>query len=280
MVRTVTASRRTPRPLGVAVLATLVACQFPRMLAAQAPVRTSDPWTLSHEDAPLVPLPAHLAVAGGDMAKPLWPTSQLAIAGSLAIGALAIAPFDGRWTRALQSPRYQDNMALHRGAVTLRRLGDPGALLLSASVYAAGRLARRDGLADAGWHATEAVMAGGLTTLALKAIVGRQRPYAAQGTDADEFRFGRGYRSDYASMPSGHTTVAFAAAAAFGAELSRSHHAAARVVTPLLYTTAAGVGASRLYNNKHWASDVLIAAGIGHAVGRTLVAIAHRGQRH
>ncbi len=193
--------------------------------------------------------------------------------------ALAALPIDGRLTHALQSPRYQDNSALNRSASIVRTIGDPGAWIFSAGAYAAGRLANRPGLADAGLHAGEAVLASGLLTAGIKTLAGRQRPNAAnpaEPTDADEFQLLRGFHETNASFPSGHTTVAFAAATAFSAELARTHPAASRWVSPALYTTAAAVGVSRLYNNQHWASDAIMGAAVGHLVGRTLDAYHHR----
>lgn len=190
--------------------------------------------------------------------------------------ALAALPIDGRLTHGLQAPRYQDNAALSRSASIVRTIGDPGAWIFSAGAYAAGRLANRPGLADAGLHAGEAVLASGLLTVGIKTIAGRERPYAAQAADADEFQLLRGYHGANASFPSGHTTVAFAAATVFSSELARTHPEASRWVSPALYTTAAAVGLSRLYNNQHWASDAIMGAAVGHLVGRTLDAYHHR----
>lgn len=258
-----------------AVLGALVSLVRLFPLGAQLPTRQLGDASL-HVEPPHVAAQSVPSLGNVGEEPSLWRSPHMKVAGVLAVAALAAAPFDARWTPALQSPRFQGNAPLRTTANVLRTLGDPGALLLSASVFAAGRLAQRQGLADAGWHATEATVAGGLATLALKALIGRQRANAGAGPDADDFRFVQGFRSGNASMPSGHTTVAFAAAAAFGSELSRTHPKAARIATPILYTTAAGVGLSRLYNNAHWASDAINAAAVGQLVGRSVVAIAHR----
>ena len=62
--------------------------------------------------------------------------------------------------------------------------------------------------------------------------------------------------SAYNSFPSGHTATAF-----MGAELVRSEYGLGYGVAA--YTVACGIGVLRLYNNRHWLSDVLAGAGIG-----------------
>lgn len=239
-------------------------------------------WVADGSDATPVATPA--LRLGGDhpvlpQSAPLMSRRDLGEFALFAAAALAALPIDGRLTHGLQAPRYQDNAALHRSASIVRTIGDPGAWIFSGAAYAAGRLANRPGLADAGLHAGEAVLASGLVTVAIKTIAGRERPYAAnpaEPTDADEFQLLRGFHGTNASFPSGHTTVAFAAATAFSAELARTHPEASRWVSPALYTTAAAVGISRLYNNQHWASDAIMGAAVGHLVGRTLDAYHHR----
>ena len=65
--------------------------------------------------------------------------------------------------------------------------------------------------------------------------------------------------SGFNSFPSGHTTTAFAAA-----EFLRQEY---KDVSPWYgiagYTVAATTGILRLYNNKHWVSDVVAGAGFG-----------------
>ena len=67
--------------------------------------------------------------------------------------------------------------------------------------------------------------------------------------------------SDYASFPSGHTAEAFASA-----EFLRQEY---KGVSPWYgvagYVAASATGLLRMYNNKHWLSDVVTGAGIGIA---------------
>lgn len=65
--------------------------------------------------------------------------------------------------------------------------------------------------------------------------------------------------STFNSFPSGHTATAF-----MGAELLRREY---RDVSPWIgvagYAIAAGTGFFRMYNNRHWLTDVIAGAGIG-----------------
>lgn len=205
------------------------------------------------------------------------------LTGAFALGTLATAALDAKWGGRLQAPKVQALGVLRAGSKGANILGSPGAIVVSSALYAGGRLLKHRGLADAGLHATEAVVLSGLVTTALKGVTGRARPNTPNddpsepGPDADRFRFGRGFRAEgYTSFPSGHTTVAFAAAAAFTRELSETHPRAAWIVGPLLYGGATAVGLSRMYDNKHWASDVVAGAAVGTLVGRTLVAYQHK----
>lgn len=81
-----------------------------------------------------------------------------------------------------------------------------------------------------------------LLTNALKYTVKQARPSGAHN-----------------SFPSGHTATAF-----MGAELLRlAYKDKSPWITIGAYTVAAGIGFSRLYNNRHWLSDVVAGAGVG-----------------
>ena len=80
----------------------------------------------------------------------------------------------------------------------------------------------------------------GTTALTLKHTVKRPRPGSGANT----------------SFPSGHTAMAF-----WGAELVRHEYSWQWGLAA--YVTAGTVGFMRMYNNRHWFSDVMAGAGIG-----------------
>ncbi len=76
-----------------------------------------------------------------------------------------------------------------------------------------------------------------------------------------------GVRDNRLSFPSGHTSLAFAAATSYLVLARRQHlrHVTRNAI--LLYTGAAGVGALRLEAGRHFPTDVLGGAVLGSAVG-------------
>jgi membrane-associated phospholipid phosphatase len=129
------------------------------------------------------------------------------------------------------------------------------------------------GVTDVALHGTEAMVAATAVSSVLKVAVGRARPFMSNDGDPDEFRLSRS--SDFQSFPSGHTTAAFAFAAALTSESDTwwpHHH---RLAGTALYGAASLVGLSRIYEDKHWASDVLAGAAIGTLSGVTVVRFNH-----
>ena len=124
-----------------------------------------------------------------------------------------------------------------------------------AAGYVAGRLGHAPGVSRAALRSAEALaLAGGVSTV-IKQVGGRERPGGK--ADADDFHVLGGGES----LPSGHTTVAFAVATTLANEIPN------RVADVALYAAAGLAGFSRLNDDKHWASDVLIGALIGHLAG-------------
>jgi membrane-associated phospholipid phosphatase len=206
---------------------------------------------------------------------PLFTYRDVVLAGSVAVGTVLARPFDQRIAEALQDSSRQDSRRIQRVATFVRTVASPGAYYIGVSMYAAGRLTDHDRLADLGLHGTEALLVGEAVGGVVKAVVGRQRP-SVTPRNASSYQLGRGLRSDiYRSFPSGHTTSAFAAAAAVSSETSRWWPDTRWVLGPILYTGAALTGISRMYNNRHWMSDVLAGAGVGTFAGLKVVRYQH-----
>ena len=185
----------------------------------------------------------------------------------VAVGVVAVAAatmsVDESIARSLQRPSVRSNTFLNGTSNVFSNLGFPGSAMISAGAYFLGLEQRSRPVAALGMHTGEAIVLGGVLAEGLQMTIGRSRPQR-DINDAHDFRFGKGFsNADYTSLPSAHVTVAFAAATAASREVGRSWPGAARYVTPIGYTAATLVGLSRMYKNKHWASDVVGAAGLG-----------------
>jgi membrane-associated phospholipid phosphatase len=169
------------------------------------------------------------------------------------VGGIAIAVHNDQW--------LTNQAVLNQGNDYRRKVADffqplpTVALASAAALYAYGRwgghpvLARR-----AGRGGISMLVAGGVT-LGLKEAFGRFRPLESPN---DPFRFEP--FSGHASFPSGHATLAFAAAVALDRETS------SRWVPWLVYPAATMVAWSRVHDLEHWTSDVVAGAAIGGLV--------------
>ena len=207
---------------------------------------------------------------------PLFTWRDAALAGGFGALTVAMFPIDQRVATHLQDSSTQANRFFKNGSKAVQYLADPGAIIIGASLYGVGRLAHWREVADLGLHGTEAVAVSGALTTVLKGVVGRARPYVSADTTPSDFRFGRGFgQGAYQSFPSGHTTVAFAAAAVVTSESSHWGSRAVWFVAPAMYGGATLVALSRMYNNAHWASDVALGAAIGTFSGIKVVRFNH-----
>src|SRR5690349_22538638 len=228
------------------------------------------------------PLPAQTAAAPAQTI-PLFTWEDAALAGVFVVGTLALRPTDEYFARHLQTKYAQQNRFFQTTATGFRNIAEPGAFFIGGGLYIAGRLSKQQDMADLGLHGTEAVIVGGLFAGVLKNAFGRARPFVkprkdSVDFDANNWQFGRGLRAgdSYRSFPSGHTVAAFAAAAAVVSETSRWWPNYTWIIAPTMFGGAGVVGVSRMYNNRHWASDVMTGAAIGTFAGIKVVRYFHR----
>jgi membrane-associated phospholipid phosphatase len=225
--------------------------------------------------SPLAAQPADTTAVSAD---PLFVRRDAYYAAGFMVATLAAAPLDRHFAERLQRPWVQENRFLARTAAVFRFVGGPGAYIIGASLYGAGRAFDNARMADLGLHGTEALVIGHLTGLVLKGTFGRARPHVSEDDpDPFQFKLGRGFfrGEDYRSFPSGHSVGGFAAAAVAVTEAKRWWPEANWAVAPIMYGGAALIGISRMYNNKHWASDVITGALIGSFAGRKIVRYHH-----
>jgi membrane-associated phospholipid phosphatase len=162
----------------------------------------------------------------------------------------------------------------------ITQLGGLGAVATAGLFLGAGLVFKDDRARDTGYLAACAMAQSFIVEHALKGLSGRQRPFIADGTDRWSGPAGFFKRCDsanqglYDSFPSGHSTWAFSLATVVA--LQYRHTA---WVPVLAYTIAAGVGLTRVTMDRHWMSDVVFGAVIGHLVARLVVRSHFRRQR-
>jgi membrane-associated phospholipid phosphatase len=131
---------------------------------------------------------------------------------------------------------------------------------ISLGILGTGIILRNPDLRRAGGRVVASALVSALVSEGVKRLVGRSRP----NEDAGAFNFhpfttlqdSAGVETR-GSMPSGHTTAAFAVAASLADDI---HSTTADI---LLYTLAAGTAYSRMNDNRHWLSDTWMGAALG-----------------
>ncbi|GAC1513907.1 MAG: phosphatase PAP2 family protein [Gemmatimonadaceae bacterium] len=207
---------------------------------------------------------------------PLFRQRDLVYSTGVAALTGALMPFDRQIAATMTGPSLQRNRTLSRSATVLNDVGGVGPIAIGAGLFVIGRLGGWDRVAALGLHGTEAVVFSGAITGLLKGTFGRTRPFASVDHDPSRYMIGHGFSDGRrASLPSGHATAAFALAAVVSEETAVWWPDYHRLVAVLTYGGATGVALARLYSDQHWASDVVLGAGIGTLTGLKVVSYAH-----
>lgn len=201
--------------------------------------------------------------------RPLFDSGDAWVAGAFVAATGAAFAIDAPVARVARDSARQASAFYHRAATGFRLLDFPGAFIVAGGLYVGGRLADDRRTASLGLHMGEAMVAADATVLLLKWSVGRARPYASPDDPFDFDPFAGGEAR--ASLPSGHTATAFAAASALTAEMGRWWPDRRVPIGLALYGAATLAGASRIYDDRHWTSDVVLGAAIGTFAGWKVV---------
>ena len=157
-----------------------------------------------------------------------------------------------------------------------------------AGLAAYGFIFKNEKIKTTTYLATQAYLTSYVMFTLVKLATGQQRPnYIDPETGKNSPKFhgllyqfrknssgSRPASNSYTAFPSGHTTLAFAAATVYAMEY-RDRPAVAIIA----YSAASLVGLTRITENKHWASNVLVGAALGHLCGRQVVYNYHRYAR-
>jgi membrane-associated phospholipid phosphatase len=131
---------------------------------------------------------------------------------------------------------------------------------ITVGLTAAGLIIGDADVTRAGGRAMTSVAASALLSTGIKHLLGRSRP--AEGVGAFEFHPLNSYKDSNGvelrlSMPSGHTTAAFAVATSLADDIGSP------VADVLLYALATGTGWSRMNDDRHWLTDTAFGAILG-----------------
>ena len=142
---------------------------------------------------------------------------------------------------------------------TLEGLGDGRSFLLLGGFYLAGVIGHDTKAKNVFFDGLSAsLIASGILTPVLSTLVGRERPTVEQGA----YSF---HPSEGRSLPSGHSTQAFAVASVIATSYDQLW------VGVAAYGAATVGSYARVRRGKHFPTDVVVGAVIGTAVGRSVV---------
>ena len=212
---------------------------------------------------------------------PLFTRSNPLILGAFIAGAAVIGPFDRNIAREFRSPSAQSNETASHAASAFNFIGSKGVVIAGLATYGIGRIGHFERVADLGLHTTEALFVSAGVTSIIKGLAGRQRPAVAGIEDPDDFKFGGGFgKHANTSFPSGHATASFAFATLVTLETHHWKPSSSWYVAPVMFGGATMVGLARMYSNAHWASDVVMGAGIGTFTALEVYRFNHVTNRH
>ncbi|HEY0778081.1 MAG TPA: phosphatase PAP2 family protein [Gemmatirosa sp.] len=199
----------------------------------------------------------------------------------LGAAAVALVPADDWIVREVRTPAHVASRAWQVPMATFDWVGAAGAQGAGPALLVVGALARNRDVADAGVATVGAYAVATGVTDVVKELVRRGRPYWPGWSSATAFRFGRGYPDDeaHSSFPSGHAAGTFAVVSALSLETRDWQSPWATPVRTLLWVAAVGDGASRVYRDTHWASDVVAGAAVGVFSGRVASGLWHAYRR-
>jgi len=159
---------------------------------------------------------------------------------------------------------HKNNTQNYISRNVLEHFGAEHSFIVISGILSYGILAKEKKYVSTALLALESFALASLVTRIPKTLVGRERPDNWEGNGP--FTFLGPFHG--VSFPSGHTTASFAVASVIATQFRES-----KWIPVTAYTVAGLAGISRIYDNKHWLTDVVAGATIGTLVGNL---VSHR----
>lgn len=195
-----------------------------------------------------------------------WKRKEWIIAGSVAIAGATLYIFDDEIRKTFQNNKTTGLDFTSKYILEPWGSGLYPAVLFS-GYYIYGLATQNKRACQIALGGTQAFIMAALSSQVFKHIFHRHRPN--QNSPPNPYLWEGPFSGfNYTAFPSGHTTAAFAIASMMSLVYKDKIW-----IGILSYSLATGVGLSRVYDNKHWPSDVLIGAALGYAIGRTVYSI-------
>jgi membrane-associated phospholipid phosphatase len=193
------------------------------------------------------------------MAPCRWGTRDWVRAAALAGTTILLTAADEPVGDFFQSRRTES--LDHISRFGLEPWGNPYAMAAIGGFVAAGELFDQPRIRSTGYLAAESFLISGLLVRIPKLLAGRQRPDAWPPSSPS------GFKGPFkgSSFPSGHTTAAFSVASVIAFQYGHK-----KWVPLVAYSVAGLTGISRMYDNRHWLSDVFAGAVVGTLTGRMI----------
>lgn len=133
-----------------------------------------------------------------------------------------------------------------------------------AVLYSYGRYNNNARLTDTAVLGIDSILLANSVTAIIKLTTNRHRPNT--GAPNDTWDGLRGSTLEASSFPSGHSATAFATATVIANQYGNSKGA-----VNIAYGLAALTAFSRVYDNEHWASDVIVGSAIGYYSAKFII---------
>ncbi|RYY58524.1 MAG: phosphatase PAP2 family protein [Chitinophagaceae bacterium] len=211
--------------------------------------------------------------------SPFRPTKKTLTRDALILGAtVGIAFLDRPIQKGAVSFRDHNEWVKKPNKI-ITSLGGPFEVVPLAVIAASGFILKNEKLRVTTALATQSYITATVWSTLFKAVSGRTRPDnydAITGKNSTRFHgpFYKIPNGQNSAFPSGHTTLAFAAATVYAKEYKNIP-----IVPVLSYGIASLISVSRIIENRHWATDLISGGLLGFACGTQVVNNYHRYAR-